>query len=408
MITGIESEQPEVDSPILDQTTREKLINLGQSLDSKQFTDALGFIDLRLLLKCFAKAISKHVDFSRGYLFLEDMKKSATLKKDGLKFTYNLGKNMKIDMNRLKKKACKNKQDKIKQKGQKSTESSDSNKSPIGIEETKEYDHDFTKAHEVAEDEVKQATKVQNAMHAITINDSEFFDSTSKGQTLLTNTNQFEAQNKLGESSAHPVPETLKKGDSAMMGSMQSSNMFNLSNDSTIKMPDSLLSSFVTTMDNKNSTYKSGMSGGYNDSMTYSKTGLTFNKEGSRAIPMEVIESEDGDSGSQFSPTEAHEEREDFDEEEDIDRFEEVDVREVSIDSSCNTTKRTKQKALLTPDEIEQVHKERETINAKKEPDMSTSNRTQTEYAIQCKDFIESGKYNLEDFKQAMGKLFPQ
>lgn len=92
-------------SPLLDQTTREKLINLGQSLDSKQFTDALGFIDLRLMLKWFAKAISKHVDFSRGYLFLEDMKKSATLRKEGLKFTYNLNKNMKIDMERLKKKA---------------------------------------------------------------------------------------------------------------------------------------------------------------------------------------------------------------------------------------------------------------------------------------------------------------
>ena len=94
-----------VDSPLLDQTTRDKLINLGQSLDSKQFTDALGFIDLRLMLKWFAKAISKHVDFSRGYLFLEDMKKSATLRKEGLKFTYNLNKNMKIDMERLKKKA---------------------------------------------------------------------------------------------------------------------------------------------------------------------------------------------------------------------------------------------------------------------------------------------------------------
>lgn len=33
------------------------------------------------------------------------MKKSATLRKEGLKFTYNLNKNMKIDMERLKKKA---------------------------------------------------------------------------------------------------------------------------------------------------------------------------------------------------------------------------------------------------------------------------------------------------------------
>ena len=73
-------------------------------------TDALGFVDVRLLLKLFAKAVSKHVDFSRGYLFLEDMKKSATLRKEGLKFTYNLNKNMKIDMNRLKEKADKARQ----------------------------------------------------------------------------------------------------------------------------------------------------------------------------------------------------------------------------------------------------------------------------------------------------------
>lgn len=33
------------------------------------------------------------------------MKKSATLKKEGLNFTYNLKKNMKIDLDRLKKKA---------------------------------------------------------------------------------------------------------------------------------------------------------------------------------------------------------------------------------------------------------------------------------------------------------------
>ena len=39
------------DSPILDKTTKLKLLNLGQSLDSKQLTDALGYIDLRLLLR---------------------------------------------------------------------------------------------------------------------------------------------------------------------------------------------------------------------------------------------------------------------------------------------------------------------------------------------------------------------
>jgi hypothetical protein len=45
------AEETRPQSPMLDQTTKEKLINLGKSLDSKQFTDAIGFIDLRMLLK---------------------------------------------------------------------------------------------------------------------------------------------------------------------------------------------------------------------------------------------------------------------------------------------------------------------------------------------------------------------
>jgi hypothetical protein len=36
---------------MLDETTREKLISLGQSLDSKKLTGALGFMDQRLMLK---------------------------------------------------------------------------------------------------------------------------------------------------------------------------------------------------------------------------------------------------------------------------------------------------------------------------------------------------------------------
>lgn len=41
------------------------------------------------------------------------MKKSAILRKKGLNFTYNLKKNMKIDLNRLKKNAEENKERKI-------------------------------------------------------------------------------------------------------------------------------------------------------------------------------------------------------------------------------------------------------------------------------------------------------
>jgi hypothetical protein len=61
-------------SPVLDKETREKLINFGHSLDSKQLADALGYIDLRYLLRLFAKAINKHIEFSKGYLFMDDLK----------------------------------------------------------------------------------------------------------------------------------------------------------------------------------------------------------------------------------------------------------------------------------------------------------------------------------------------
>ena len=87
-------------SPMLDKTTKEKLLNLGQSLDSKQLADALGYIDLRLLLRSFAKAVHKHITFSKGYLFLDDLKMMQS-QQENLQFTYNLEKkNMKIDLHK--------------------------------------------------------------------------------------------------------------------------------------------------------------------------------------------------------------------------------------------------------------------------------------------------------------------
>lgn len=61
-------------SPMLDKTTKEKLKLLGQSLDSKHINQAIGNIDIRRLLKWFSKAICKHIEFSEGFLFLEDLK----------------------------------------------------------------------------------------------------------------------------------------------------------------------------------------------------------------------------------------------------------------------------------------------------------------------------------------------
>lgn len=385
---GLETKSEQNDSPMLDQATKDKLLHLGQSLDSKQFSDALGFIDLRKLLKCFAKAVSRHVDFSKGYLFLEDMRKSATFK-NKLKFTYNQNKEMKIDLERLKKKANQNKKD----KDLKSKELSACSVQPIGTEPKEDLMRDkISKGSQ--EDGTKRKTDIQKlAKYEITLSDSVYLDATVKGNTLLTETNRFEAENKLKSSFNPAITENVPKDATYdMSSSLMSSNVFNLSNDSTVKMTESLISSFVTTFDNK-----SMMSGTLGDSMAYSNTILSLNKHSSSVIPMEVIKSESGDSSSkdQCEEDAKDEESDDLEDRDDIDRFEEIDVKEVSIDSFQQSSKKRKIKALLSPEEIEEAHKER---------DVDLSRSTQVEYAIQCKDFIESGKYNLDAFKQAMGE----
>jgi hypothetical protein len=203
----------------------------------------------------------------------------------------------------------------------------------------------------------------------LTIQDSDLFE-TQKGETLLTATKDFHAQNNLESTVGDNFPSVnMTKKQSEMT---QNTDIFALSQDSTVKLQGTLLSSFVTN-DGKmaGSTIKSGISGSaMGDSLAYSNTGLTFAKEASRVVPMAVIEEGDGSSKADredFSPDD-----DDFD---DIDRFEDVDVNEVSIDTSTKSNKR-KQKAILSPEQIEQAHKERE-------GEQSTSNRTQAEYAIQ-------------------------
>ena len=79
-------------------------MNLGQSLNSRQISDAIGFVDMRSLLKAFAKAIARHIDFSKGLYFTEDLKRlNDMMEAEGfevsgkLDFSYNFEANMKID-----------------------------------------------------------------------------------------------------------------------------------------------------------------------------------------------------------------------------------------------------------------------------------------------------------------------
>lgn len=93
-----------VDSVMLSKSTKEKLKMLGQSLDSKHIHQAIGSIDMRRLCKCFAKAISKHIEFSEGFLFLEDLKaitkeiyREHGIEQDqSINFSYGLGKDLAI------------------------------------------------------------------------------------------------------------------------------------------------------------------------------------------------------------------------------------------------------------------------------------------------------------------------
>jgi len=53
-------------SPLLAPQEKEAAWNLGQSLDSKKVTSALGYLDLKQICYCLAQALSKHIEFSRG------------------------------------------------------------------------------------------------------------------------------------------------------------------------------------------------------------------------------------------------------------------------------------------------------------------------------------------------------
>lgn len=76
------------------------------------------------------------------------------------------------------------------------------------------------------------------------------------------------------------------------------------------------------------------------DSLSYSNTGISFAKQASKVIPMEIIHSEEGDSSSKAD-------REDLrsdEEEEDLQRFEEIDTKQVTYDNTNRTSKSKKQK----------------------------------------------------------------
>jgi hypothetical protein len=61
----------------------------------------LGYLDLKQICFCLAQGLNKHIQFSKGHLFLDDLKNKKAVP-DEVEFSYNLGKNMQIDVQRIK------------------------------------------------------------------------------------------------------------------------------------------------------------------------------------------------------------------------------------------------------------------------------------------------------------------
>ena len=94
---------PGLDSPLLDDKTKAKLNEHGQSFDSRKMTDALSYIDLKMIIRCLSQALMKHIEFSRGFLFLADLQDYLKyIEEEGqeadpqLEFSYDLRDNLKV------------------------------------------------------------------------------------------------------------------------------------------------------------------------------------------------------------------------------------------------------------------------------------------------------------------------
>ena len=91
-------------SPLLEKVERDLLWNnaLGHSFDSKQVASALGFLDLKQICLCLAHALDRHIQFSQGFYFLDDLQEQIKALKleDHLKldFSYEIDSNLKIPL----------------------------------------------------------------------------------------------------------------------------------------------------------------------------------------------------------------------------------------------------------------------------------------------------------------------
>ena len=59
-----------------EEVTKEEKVEaqeFGYSLDSKQVKDTIENVDMEIICKCFAYALLKHIEFSKGELLIDDL-----------------------------------------------------------------------------------------------------------------------------------------------------------------------------------------------------------------------------------------------------------------------------------------------------------------------------------------------
>lgn len=67
--------RPQDWTPLIDKKDKTDAVDYGFSFGSKKVNMGPGFLNLKVMCQCLAKAIMKHLEFSRGtYLFLSDLK----------------------------------------------------------------------------------------------------------------------------------------------------------------------------------------------------------------------------------------------------------------------------------------------------------------------------------------------
>jgi hypothetical protein len=83
---------------LLDKTEKADARDYGYSFGSKKVAMGPGFMNLRFMNHCLARAIKRHLDFSKGtHWFLQDLQ--AQENNDDLEFSYQLPPDLKLTIN---------------------------------------------------------------------------------------------------------------------------------------------------------------------------------------------------------------------------------------------------------------------------------------------------------------------